>query len=193
MPVCLPPVPPSHPSFEGRPQERACRKRGMTVRVARIASLLALASLLLVGHASSAGVAAPKSLHGFLLRADEPTTAVFHRTPSFAWAPVPGARTYQFQIATSDTFRDNGVLYSNAHLVTPVAAPSLTLPWITGSPHALYARARARTRSTLPCAPSRPTRPLPGARPSASTGLHRIRRSRLRATPVSFAGLPSKA
>jgi hypothetical protein len=120
----------------------------MTVRLARIASLLALTVLVLAAHASSAGVAAPKDLHGFMLRADEPTTSVFHRTPSFAWAPVPGARIYQFQIATSDTFRDNGVLYNNAHLTTPVAAPSLTLPWITGSPHALYARVRAVTDDT---------------------------------------------
>jgi hypothetical protein len=33
--------------------------------------------------------AAPKNLHGFLLRADEPVDTSFPRTPSFAWNPVP--------------------------------------------------------------------------------------------------------
>ena len=61
---------------------------------------------------------------------------------------MPGARTYQFQLSTSSTFRDNGILYNNASLTTPVAAPTLTLPWITGSPHALYARVRAVTDAT---------------------------------------------
>jgi hypothetical protein len=55
---------------------------------------------------------------------------------------VPAATRYQFQIATSDTFRDNGIVYSTK-LTSPVAAPSITLPWITGSPHSLYARVRA--------------------------------------------------
>jgi hypothetical protein len=146
----------------------------MTVRFVRIAALLSLAAFALAATASSAGLGAPKNLHGFLLRADEPVTTAFHRTPSFAWAPVPGARTYQFQIATSNTFRDNGVLYNNAHLLTPVAAPSITLPWITGSPHALYARVRAVTDTTTspwsepwgfdvtPPAPPKPQPSYPG-------------------------------
>jgi hypothetical protein len=120
----------------------------MTVRFLRSAIPLALALLATTATASSAGVAAPTGLHGFLLRADEPQTAFFHRTPSFAWHPVAGARTYQFQLATSNTFRDNGIVYSNSSLTTPVAAPSITLPWITGSPHALYARVRANLDST---------------------------------------------
>jgi hypothetical protein len=112
---------------------------------ARVSILLAvlLASVTLVAGASSADVAPPTGLHGFLLRADEPTTTDFHRTPSFAWDPVPGAVTYQFQLSTSDTFRDNATLYDDRKLTSPVAAPPLTLPWITGSPHALYARVRA--------------------------------------------------
>ena len=36
----------------------------------------------------------------------------------------------------------------NATLTSPVAAPNLTLPWITGSPHALYARVRADLGTT---------------------------------------------
>ena len=54
--------------------------------------------------------AAPKNLHGFLLRADEPVDTSFTRTPSFAWNPVPGAIRYQFQLATSSTFRESGLV-----------------------------------------------------------------------------------
>jgi len=104
--------------------------------------LLAVAALAASSHASSAGLAAPTGLHGFLLRADETASTSFHRTPSFAWNPVAGATRYQFQLATTNTFRDNGILYDDS-AQTPVEAPPLTLPWITGSPHALYARVRA--------------------------------------------------
>jgi hypothetical protein len=120
----------------------------MTVRFLRIAALLALAVFAATATTSSAAVSSPKGLHGFLLRANEPATSSFSRTPSFAWTPVPGARTYQFQLSTSNTFRDNGVLYNNATLTSPVAAPNLTLPWITGTPHALYARVRANVGTT---------------------------------------------
>ena len=114
------------------------------MRFLRPAILAAVAAFLCVATStSSAAVSAPTGLHGFLLRADEPATTTFHRTPSFAWNPVPGALTYQIQLSTSSTFRDNGILYSDSTLRTPVSAPTLTLPWITGSPHALYARVRA--------------------------------------------------
>jgi hypothetical protein len=117
------------------------------VRFIRIALLLAVAALAASAHASSAGLAVPSGLHGFMLRADETASTSFHRTPSFAWKPVAGATRYQFQLATTSTFRDNGILYDNARLLTPVEAPPLTLPWITGSPHALYARVRAFSAS----------------------------------------------
>lgn len=120
----------------------------MTVRSVRIASLLAVAVFAATATASSAGVSVPTGLHGFLLRADEPSATSYRRTPSFAWNPVPAARTYQFQLSTSSTFRDNGILYSDSTLTTPVAAPTLTLPWITGTPHALYARVRANLNGT---------------------------------------------
>src|SRR3954462_10769073 len=92
--------------------------------------------------------AAPAHLHGFLLRADEPVATSFPRTPSFAWTPVAGAARYQFQLSTSSSFRENGLLYTATNLTTPVAAPQLTLPWITGHPHALFARVRAIKRSS---------------------------------------------
>src|SRR5438105_11135765 len=113
------------------------------MRVMRILILAAVAALVVTAGASSAPASGPTGLHGFLLRADEPSSTDFHRTPSFAWNPVPGARKYQFQLSTSSTFRDNGILYSDSTLRTPVSAPTLTLPWITGSPHSLYARVRA--------------------------------------------------
>src|SRR6476660_4808809 len=91
---------------------------------------------------------APANLHGFLLRADEPSATSFTRTPAFAWNPVPGAVRYQFQLATSSTFRESGIVYSTGALTTPVAAPTVMLPWITGNPHALFARVRGITAST---------------------------------------------
>jgi hypothetical protein len=114
--------------------------------------------------------AAPKNLHGFLLRADEPVDTSFPRTPSFAWNPVPGALRYQFQLSTSSSFRENGLLYTATNLTTPVAAPQLTLPWITGNPHALFARVRAiKSSSSTPWSapfgfdmePSAAPKPLP--------------------------------
>lgn len=113
------------------------------MRAARLAFLLAPLGLALLAGSSQAAVRAPRDLHGFLLRADEPRATSFHRTPSFAWSPVPGALRYELQLSTSSTFRANGILYDDPSLATPVAAPPLTLPWITGSPHALYARVRA--------------------------------------------------
>ena len=95
--------------------------------------------------------AAPARLHGFLLRADEPVDTSFPRTPSFAWNPVPGALRYQFQLSTSSSFRESGMIYSTSSLTTPVAAPPVTLPWITGNPSALFARVRAiKGSSTTP-------------------------------------------
>jgi hypothetical protein len=112
----------------------------------RLAALTVLTAALLLGATSavsSAASGAPTGLHGFQLRADEPTTEVFHQTPSFAWDPFPQATGYQFQLSMSSTFRENAIFYNKNTFTTPVAAPSLVLPWITGSPHSLYARVRA--------------------------------------------------
>ena len=115
-------------------------------RIARLTTLLGILAVVTTGSlagASTAAVAAPTGLRGFLLMATEASTTTFHRTPSFAWHPVPGAVRYELQLSTSETFRENGILYDVSNLKTPVAAPNLTLPWITGSPHSLYARVRA--------------------------------------------------
>ena len=50
---------------------------------------------------------------------------------------------YEFQLSTSGSFQDSGIVFSDTSLTSPVVAPALTLPWITGTPHALYARVRA--------------------------------------------------
>jgi hypothetical protein len=116
------------------------------MRNARLLILLAALLALVVGVGSARSAdSAPTGLHGFLLRADEPQRTSFSRTPSFAWDPVPGALHYEFQLSLSTSFRDNSVIYANNGDPTPVDAPALTLPWITGSPHALYARVRAIT------------------------------------------------
>jgi len=131
-------------------------------------SMLALAT---AGAAAPAGARAPAHLHGFLLRADEPVADSFPRTPSFAWDPVPGAVKYQFQLATSSSFRDSGLIFTANNLMTPVVAPTVTLPWITGSPHALFARVRGvKSSGATPWStpfgfdmePSSAPKPLPG-------------------------------
>jgi hypothetical protein len=101
-----------------------------------IVACLAVLVLAPSAVAKPAQVSAPSGLHGFLLRADEPGATSFPRTPAFAWNPVSGAVRYQFQLATSATFRENAIVYSAKSLTTPVAAPTLTLPWISDMFHA---------------------------------------------------------
>jgi len=141
----------------------------------RVLTLAAVSlSLLVLAAAAEAATpvrgAAPAHLHGFLLRADEPVDNSFPRTPSFAWNPVPAAVRYQLQLWTSSAFRESGLIYTATNLTTPVAAPTLTLPWITGNPHALFARVRAiKSSSTTPWSaafgfdmePSAAPKPLP--------------------------------
>jgi hypothetical protein len=110
-----------------------------------LAAALGVLVLASGAQAQTAQVAAPRALHGFLLRADEPLTTSFARTPAFAWSPVPGALRYQFQLATSPSFRENAIVYSANSLASPVVAPQVTLPWIDDM---LHARVRAILRNT---------------------------------------------
>ena len=120
----------------------------------------------------------PQGLKAFLLRTDEPVKHEFNRTPSFAWLPVRGAIRYEFELATSKSFTESSIVWSNANdefvaptttttapatttptvetaaaklaklyanLRTPTVSIDLALPWITGSPYALYAHVRAIT------------------------------------------------
>jgi hypothetical protein len=116
------------------------------MRIARLTTLLGILAAVTTGSlagASTVAVAAPTGLHGFMLTAGEASASTFHRNPSFAWRPMTGALTYELQIATAANFRENSVLADISHLQTPVGAPIATIPWITGSPHSLYARVRA--------------------------------------------------
>jgi len=57
--------------------------------------------------------------------------------------------SYDFELATSSTFRDNSIVWSANALKTPFAAVPLALPWTTGHPYSLFARVRAHMlRST---------------------------------------------
>jgi uncharacterized membrane protein YgcG len=114
----------------------------------RIRLVLLLLGVLLIGATAGSArsdTSAPTGLHAFLLRADEPSKTAFSRTPAFAWSPYPGAAHYEFQLSLSNTFRDNAVIWADNSVPTPVVAPDITLPWITGNPHSLYARVRAVT------------------------------------------------
>ena len=114
----------------------------MTARFPKILVLVA-ALVGLTATVDASAASAPTNLHPFLLRADESRDREFSRTPAFAWNPVRGAIRYEFQLSTGSSFREGGMVYSDTSLTTPVASPSLTLPWISGSPHSLYARVRA--------------------------------------------------
>jgi hypothetical protein len=116
------------------------------MRFARPAAVLLLALLLVSGagaatRGQSPTFRAPQNLHGFLLRASEPSQDTFTRTPSFAWRPVAGANRYEFQLATARTFA-SGALLARKTTKAPAASLAISLPWITGTPYSLYARVR---------------------------------------------------
>jgi hypothetical protein len=114
--------------------------------LARLLTLAALAALISVPAAGSGTLAAPTGVHPFYLRVDDPLPASFPRTPSFAWNPTEGATAYDFQLATSTKFDDRTLAWSSGSQPVRVPAVSipLALPWMTGHPHALYVRVRAR-------------------------------------------------
>ncbi len=137
-------------------------------------------ALVLTGSAHARPAPGPDGLKAFLLRADEPVKHEFNRTPSFAWAPVRGALRYELELATSKTFTESSIVWSNtndelvveapaeagagaaaatietaaqrlkklyANLRSPAVSIDVALPWITGSPYALYAHVRAITKA----------------------------------------------
>jgi hypothetical protein len=118
------------------------------MRASRLAAACFLALLVTTGataatRSASATLAAPDDVHGFLLRADEPSADTFTRTPAFAWKPVPGAAHYQFQLSTARTFASGAMLYQTSKLTAPAVSLPLALPWMTGTPYSLYAHVRA--------------------------------------------------
>lgn len=137
-------------------------------------------------HAQSA----PQNLRAFLLGANEPEPAgrTFARTPSFAWNQVPGATRYHFQLATSQRFTENSIVWEAKKLPAPLTSVPLTLPWITGNPYSLYARVRAYVRkSASPWSTRYGFRMrAPGAPSSLSSGVN-PRPGMVRWTPVEGA------
>ena len=106
---------------------------------AAVAASLAVALPCAVAHAAPA---APQNLHAFGLRVDEPVVHTFSRTPSFAWNPVRGAKSYEFELSTSRTFTDANVLFQYTNVTIPALAVDHQLPWMTGVPYALWAHVR---------------------------------------------------
>jgi hypothetical protein len=112
------------------------------VRLAAV--ILTFLALAPVAHAAKP---APTGLKPFLLRADEAPARTFPRTPSFAWKPVRGAVRYEFELATKSKFTDASMIWRTESLKTPTAAIPLALPWMTGTPYALWAHVRAITKT----------------------------------------------
>ncbi len=109
---------------------------------------LAALALVLVSQASPASNAGaisqgPTGLRAFLLRADEPISHAYSRTPSFSWAPVNLAGGhYQFQIAVSRSFQDGTLVFKDMSVSQPAETVPRQLPWMTGEPYALWAHVR---------------------------------------------------
>lgn len=109
---------------------------------------LAVLALVLVAQAGSAVHAnalsqGPAGLHAFLLRADEPVAHSYSRTPSFAWSRVAlTGGHYQFQIASSTSFQDGTLVFKDMNVRQPAETVPRQLPWVTGSPYALWAHVR---------------------------------------------------
>jgi hypothetical protein len=96
----------------------------------------------------------PAGLRAFLLRADEPITHSYSRTPSFTWQPVAlQGGHYQFQIATSQAFQDGTLVFKDMSVSQPAETVARQLPWMTGSPYALWAHVRWISKNGLKATP----------------------------------------
>jgi hypothetical protein len=115
-------------------------------RVRLTAAVFAALAVALPAHSAFAATKSPQELRGFMLRATEPVVHTFSRTPSFAWNPVAGATSYEFQLGTSKDFNENGIVWETEGVKSPAVAIPISLPWITGKPYSLYAHVRAVTR-----------------------------------------------
>jgi hypothetical protein len=108
----------------------------------------ALALIVVANAASTArfnpvATGVPSDLRAFLLRADEPIEHSYSRTPSFAWKPSTEAGGhYQFEIATSKSFEDGSLVFKDMNVQLPAETVPRQLPWMTGSPYALWAHVR---------------------------------------------------
>ena len=111
---------------------------------------ICFAALVLTGSVQArpdAGTpAAPAGLRAFLLRPSEAVTHEFARTPSFSWLPVHGAMRYEFELSKNPSFTEAGTFWSDEKLKSPAVSVPVALPWLTGTPYAVYAHVRAITR-----------------------------------------------
>jgi hypothetical protein len=118
------------------------------MRLARLV-IICFAALAVTGSVQahvSATPPAPKGLKAFLLRPTEAVTHEFARTPSFSWLPVRGAMRYEFELSKTPSFNEAGTFWADEKLKTPAVSVPVALPWLTGSPYAVYARVRAITK-----------------------------------------------
>ncbi len=114
------------------------------MRLVRLAACsLSLLVLAPAAQGGSGPPANPGGLRPFLVRVTEPTSHTFSRTPSFAWTPVRNAASYEFELASSPSFNDGSLIWATDTLRTPAVSVPVSLPWMTGSPYALWAHVRA--------------------------------------------------
>src|SRR3954471_5607464 len=129
---------------------RRLRRPRLLITAAALACVAAI-PLAAGAAANRPSLAKPNALQNFQLRLhDSRATAgvglppTFSRTPSFAWAPVPRATRYEFELSTSKNFgADNAVIWSSHSVKTPAVAVPISLPWITGDHASLYWHVRA--------------------------------------------------
>ena len=134
-----------HPPFEGQPGPETAETTG---GMASARLLFALLAMLLLATSAHAAPSAPAPAR----RASAPSSSaptsrqarVLPRTPSFAWEPVRGRTRYEFQLATSSTFRENGHRLRRPPAEEPASPRDAGAPVDHGqSPYSLYARVRA--------------------------------------------------
>ena len=125
------------------------------VACAAVASVIATVPVAAGSRTDKSELPAPTGLKTFLksLGDSRQTSATgipeFARTPAFAWAPIRGAKRYEFELSTSPATDEagfvspNGLVWSSSVLQTPATAIPLALPWITGEPASLYWHVRA--------------------------------------------------
>src|SRR5579862_1494032 len=111
-------------------------------------ALVALVALALVPAAQPrdlAAAVAPQGLAAFQLVAGESAKSdhTYAEMPAFTWHPVPGAKSYDLQLADNRSFNDVSILYEDKSLATPVASVQLQVPWMNGDPYALWVHVRA--------------------------------------------------
>ncbi len=112
------------------------------MRAVRLATTVCLlvATLFAASAAAKQGAvgSSPKNLRGFLLRPDESSVHTFPRTPAFAWNPVRGAMCYEFELATSRSFQESTIVWSNlpTGAASGRACGAVTLFSVTVTPEA---------------------------------------------------------